>query len=131
MRVHVLQTACAYGRKIWWELNLADCFIWLYPKNWLIVASVCEPHTSELHCNFSYIYIKQNGTFIEVRKWSPKPCGWFALKMNVHVHRHRNRGGNGGTCPPKFSICAMPTLYVLYYKFTYCAPPIKKSFLHL
>jgi len=37
--------------------------------------------------------------------------------------------------PPKFSICAMPTLYVLYYKFnllhTVPPPPIKKSFLHL
>ena len=26
-------------------------------------------------------------------------------------------GGTGGTCPPKFSICAILTLNVLYYKF--------------
>ena len=39
-------------------------------------------------------------------------------------------GGTGGMCPPKFSVCSMPTLYVLYYKYLLC-PPIKKSFLHL
>ena len=25
-------------------------------------------------------------------------------------------GGTWGMCHPKFSVCAMPTLYVLYYK---------------
>ena len=37
--------------------------------------------------------------------------------------------GTGGMCPPKFSMCAMPTLYVLYYKFNllHTVPPQSKS----
>ena len=49
-----------------------------------------------------------------------------------HFHRRRNQWG-GDTRPPpppKFSICAMPTVYVLYYKLNllHTVPPNQKVF---
>ena len=40
----------------------------------------------------------------------------FLRKYSFTHHRRRNQEGTGGSYPPKFSVCATSTLYVLYYK---------------
>ena len=48
-----------------------------------------------------------------------------SLYMYILSHRRRNQGleaggwGTGGICSPKFSVCATPTLYALYYNWSY------------